>query len=217
MLLLPAYKTVLKSEKIQTKEVRIWSEESTSCLQGCFDCTDWDMFKDSCTDIDELTDVVCSYVTFCENMIIPTKTIKVYPNNKPWMSKEVRAHLQQKKFSFNSGGPAEQQVAKRELRTEILRAKQRYKAKVESKLAENNLSAAWSGIKTMAGIKQTKSTHITIDGFGSNCDLASALNKFYLRFDQFDFSEEGRSLRDSLKNDQHFALEQREVESASSL
>ena len=212
VLLLPAYKTVLKSEKIQTKEVRIWSEESTSCLQGCFDCTDWDMFKDSCTDIDELTDVVCSYVTFCENMIIPTKTIKVYPNNKPWMSKEVRAHLQQKKFSFNSGGPAEQQVAKRELRTEILRAKQRYKAKVESKLAENNLSAAWSGIKTMAGIKQTKSTHITIDGFGSNCDLASALNKFYLRFDQFDFSEEGRSLRDSLKNDQHFALEQREVE-----
>ncbi|KAK0147387.1 hypothetical protein N1851_013150 [Merluccius polli] len=61
VLLLPAYKTVLKSEKIQTKEVKIWSDESTACLQGCFDCTDWEMFKDSCTDIDELTDVICSY------------------------------------------------------------------------------------------------------------------------------------------------------------
>lgn len=40
VLLLPAYKTALKSGKIQTKEVKIWSEESTSCLQGCFDCTD---------------------------------------------------------------------------------------------------------------------------------------------------------------------------------
>jgi len=69
-----------------------------------------------------------------------------------------------------------------ELRNEISRAKQKYKTKVESKLANKNLSAAWSDMKTMAGIKQTKGTYITVDGFGSNCDLASALNKFYLRF-----------------------------------
>lgn len=64
VLLLPTYKSVLKREKIQTKEVKIWSEESIACLQGCFECTDWEMFKDSCKDIDELTDVVCSYFTF---------------------------------------------------------------------------------------------------------------------------------------------------------
>lgn len=154
----------------------------------------------SCTDIDELTDVICSYVTFCENMIIPTKAIKVYPNNKPWMSKEVRAHLQQKNLSFKHGGLAEQQVAKRELRTEILQARQKYKSRIESKLAGNNLSAAWSGMKTMAGIKQVKSNHITIDGFGSNCELASALNTFYIHFDQFDFSQEVQGLRVDLKN-----------------
>lgn len=149
MLLLPTYKTVLKREKILTKEVKIWSEESTACLQGCFDCTDWEMFNDSCTDIDKLTDVICSYLTFCKTMIIPTKMIKVYPNNKPWMSKEVRAYLLQKKWAFNQGGPSDLCAAKRELRTEILRAKEKYKSKVESKLAEKNLSAAWSGMKTM--------------------------------------------------------------------
>lgn len=67
-------------------------------------------------------------------------------------------------------------------------------------------------MKTMAGIKQVKSNHITIEGFGSNCELASALNTFYLRFDQFDFSHEVQSLRADLENDQHFTLEQREVE-----
>lgn len=91
VLLLPTYKTVLKSEKIQNKEVKIWCEESTACLQGCFHCTSWEMFKNFCTDIDELTDVIYSHVTFCESMIIPTKMIKVYPNNKLWMSKEVTA------------------------------------------------------------------------------------------------------------------------------
>lgn len=75
MLLLPAYKTVLRREKIQTKEDK--------------------------TDIDELTEVTCSYVTFCENRVIPTKMNKVYPNNKPWVSKEVKAHLQQKNLAWN--------------------------------------------------------------------------------------------------------------------
>lgn len=46
-------------------------------------------------------EVTCSYVTFCENRVIPTKMNKVYPNNKPWVSKEVRAHLQQKNLAWN--------------------------------------------------------------------------------------------------------------------
>ncbi len=83
MLLLHTYKTALKGEKIQTTEVKIWSEESTACLQGCFDCTNWEMFKDSCKDIDELTDVICSYLPFCESMIIPIKTIKIYSKINP--------------------------------------------------------------------------------------------------------------------------------------
>ncbi len=67
-------------------------------------------------------------------------------------------------------------------------------------------------MKAMAGIQQTKSTHITIDGFGSSSELASALNTFYLGFDQFDFSEEVMTLKDNLKDEQHFELVQREVE-----
>ena len=128
------------------------------------------------------------------------------------MSKQVRVHLPLKKLAFNCGRPSELQAANRELRNEISPAKQKYKTSVESKPADKNLSAAWSGMKTMTGIKQMKGTYIAINGFGSNRDLASALNKFYLRFDQFDFSEEVKSLRDNLKDDQHLVLEQRKVE-----
>lgn len=56
---------------------------------------------------------------------------KVYPNNKPWMSKEVRAHLQQKIWPGTKGDPLEQKVANRESRSKITQAKQKYKAKVE--------------------------------------------------------------------------------------
>lgn len=213
VLLLPTYKSVLKREKIQTKEVKIWSEESIACLQGCFECTDWEMFKDSCKDIDELTDVVCSYVTFCENMIITTKKIKVYPNTKPWMSKAVKSSLQKKMLSYNQGGTLERKVAIKEVKVEILKAKQRYKCKIENKLAEKNIASAWSGLKTIVGIQQSVNrANIVIDGFSSNSKLANALNNFYLRFDQFDFKDEVDELRCKFKDNHHLILDQGAVE-----
>lgn len=81
--LLPTYRTVLRREKVQTKDVKVWTEDSVLCLQECYNCTDWNMFRESCDDdLDELTDVTCSYVSFCRDMIIPSKTVKIYPNNK---------------------------------------------------------------------------------------------------------------------------------------
>jgi hypothetical protein len=52
-------------------------------LQGCFDCTLWEVFEDSSSDLDELTDVISDYVNFCVESVVPTKTCKFFPNNKP--------------------------------------------------------------------------------------------------------------------------------------
>lgn len=46
--LLPIYKTVLKREMITLKEIKTWTEDSVLCLQGCYECTDWDVFIDAC-------------------------------------------------------------------------------------------------------------------------------------------------------------------------
>ena len=211
--LLPIYRPLFKREKPQIREVKIWSEDSTARLQGCFDCTDWEVFKDSCEHIDELTDVVCSYITFCENMIVPTRKFKVFSNTKPWMSKSVKSSLLYKQLAYRQGDRLERVTARKEVRTEIFKAKQAYKVKLEKNLADNNLGSAWSGMKKIAGIHHNvnKST-ACIDGFRSNDDFSNALNMFYSRFESFDFKNEVEELRCLCKDDCHIVLEQAAVE-----
>ena len=120
---------------MQTRDVKVWTEDSTLCLQECFDCTDWDTFKNTCDDLDELTDVCCSYAVFCKDMIIPSKTVKMYPNNKPWVTSAVKCGLVKKRLAFQQGSLADQHAASRELKTEISKAKNAYKSKMEDKAA----------------------------------------------------------------------------------
>ena len=42
----------------------------------------------------EAADVVWDYINFFVDTNVPTKTIKSYPNNKPWMNKDVQNKIQ---------------------------------------------------------------------------------------------------------------------------
>lgn len=138
--LLPTYKTVLKREKVTSKDIKIWTEDSVQCLQECFECTNWNMFVDACDgDLDELADVTCSYAAFCRDMIITSKKVKMYPNNKPWVTKSVKSSIQAKKLAFKQGTALEIQSATKDMTIEILRAKQNYKEKLENNMAANKL------------------------------------------------------------------------------
>ncbi len=48
--------------------------EAEQDLKACFDLTDWSVFEAAATDLDELTETVTSYISFCEDMCIPTRT-----------------------------------------------------------------------------------------------------------------------------------------------
>lgn len=48
-----------------------------------------------------------------------------------------------------------------EVKSEIRRAKQRYKAKIEQKLSNNNLSSAWDGMKTITGAQHWRVWDVT--------------------------------------------------------
>ena len=90
VLLVPAYKQLLISNyKSVTKTIRLWSESSVDNLRGCFEVTNWDIFRDSVVDLDEYTDTVIGYIKFCEEVCIPTKTITQYPNSKPWFDNSI--------------------------------------------------------------------------------------------------------------------------------
>lgn len=61
--LVPRYRANLKHEKPVTKEVHVWTDDSTDKQRDCFDDTDWQMFFDSCDNPHDLTDILTSYYT----------------------------------------------------------------------------------------------------------------------------------------------------------
>lgn len=56
-----------------------------------FSCTGWDVFKNACLDLNELTETISAYISFCEVMITPIKSITIYSNNKARVSKPVQS------------------------------------------------------------------------------------------------------------------------------
>lgn len=188
VLLAPVYQPALKRGKVEHKEVALWTESAVHEFNGCLYNTNWDVFKDTCTTLDELTHTVVSYITFCEEMIIPRKTITLYPNNKPWVSKSLKNSLNRKKIAYYKGDITEQREAQKLVRNEIRLAKMQYKNKVQDELRSGDSRSAWKGIKSMVGIQDKKKRVSHADK--SDLTLAKELNQFYLRFDSKDFSDE---------------------------
>ena len=63
--------------------IKEWSDDVVEKLKGSLDCTDWDVFVDSSSDISELTESVCGYIDFCVEFTIPQKTVKNFPITNP--------------------------------------------------------------------------------------------------------------------------------------
>ena len=50
----------------------------------CFDHVDWDMFRVALEkNIDVYTETVTEFIKKCIGDVLPTVTIKIYPNQKP--------------------------------------------------------------------------------------------------------------------------------------
>ena len=109
----------------------MWSPD-VDVLQGCFDCTDWNVFFDACDNVHDATEAVSDYINFSEDMIIPTKTINIFPNNKPWITKSLKSTLNEKKIAFQARDRLERKRIQTKLRKEIKESKRQFKEKVES-------------------------------------------------------------------------------------
>ncbi len=101
--LIPTYRQKLKSAKPVLRTVKIWTNEAEQDLKACFDLTDWTVFEAAATDLDELTETVTSYISFCEDMCIPTRTHLTYNNDKPWFTAKLRQLRQAKEDAYRKG------------------------------------------------------------------------------------------------------------------
>lgn len=65
-------------------------------------------------------------------MLILTKRVKIYPNNKPWVNKSVKSVIKKKKEAFQDGRALDLHTANKEPKVDILKAKQSYKSMLEN-------------------------------------------------------------------------------------
>lgn len=88
-------------------------------------------------DMDEHMDIVSSHIYFHVDVIIPSKTSTIFPNNKPWVIKELKKRM----FSLQV------QSLRRRKSTGRSSTNIEYKNKVEEKFTQGKFCSAWQGSK----------------------------------------------------------------------
>ncbi len=129
-------------------------------------------------DIEAYSDTVTCFIRKCKDDVVPTKTIRIYPNQKPWINSDVRSALSARTSAFNSGNNDHRKQASYDLRRSIKAAKRTYKNKVEEHFNNNNPRSMWQGINNITGFKGNKPATVNIAA-----SLPDELNTFYARFE----------------------------------
>ena len=173
--MLPSYKQKLKSVKAITKDVKVWDSKNIENLKACFDWTNWEVFLSNENNLDYITDVISSYILFCVDCNIPSKTIKIYGNSKPWVNKELRSKFKEKSIALKQQDREKLQKVQTEIDVQVRACKKQYKDKIEQNFATNNARQAWQDLKNLTGYSLKKDTNINVH--------LEELNDFYARFD----------------------------------
>ena len=104
----PLNKPLMQQQPVTSRSVRRWTSENEEALRDCFETTVWDEFSDSFgEDIDGLTDCITGYINFCQDNVAPPRTVRCFPNNKPWVTGDLKALLNAKKRTFRDGNREE--------------------------------------------------------------------------------------------------------------
>ncbi|KAK1788245.1 hypothetical protein P4O66_016695 [Electrophorus voltai] len=106
-MLIPAYRPIVRCSKPLLKQVGTWPAGAISALQDCFEQTTWITFKAAATDggtvnLEEYTASVTGYISKCIDDVTVSKTITTRPNQKPWMTPEVRMLLRTRDSAFRT-------------------------------------------------------------------------------------------------------------------
>ncbi len=78
-----------------------WNSEAMEDPCACLDCTDWDVFRTATNSLDEYTEAVTSYISFCEDSCVPSQWVS-YNNDKPWFTAKLRQLRLEKEETFRN-------------------------------------------------------------------------------------------------------------------
>ncbi|KAL0177325.1 hypothetical protein M9458_026219, partial [Cirrhinus mrigala] len=170
LFLIPKYSPLINRVKPSVKTIKVWPAGVDFTLQDRFLHTDWSMFATqatcgSHTNIDSYTSSVLDYINTTIDSVTTQKQITTYPNQKPWMNKEVRLLLKARNTAFRSGASK--------------KAKHCYKLKLEEHFSNSDPRRMWQGIQAISDYKPSHSTPTDTNVFFLN-----ELNDFYARFER---------------------------------
>ena len=174
LLLTPAYTPLCRQTKPTKKTITTWPEDALPRLQDCFEQTQWEAFYHE--DLATFVDTVLSYIKYCIWNVTVVKCIRVFPNQKQWMTSQVRTLLRARDSSFRSGDRALYSAARADLRRGIRWAKVEYKRRIEEQL--NNPRQVWQSIQTITNYRGC-----AVTPGDSDAALAEELNSFFARFE----------------------------------
>ena len=75
-------------------------DDADAKLQDCFASTYCNMFRDSSYGIEEYTTSVIGFINKCIDDVDPTVTVHIYPNQKPWITANIRTELKARAAAF---------------------------------------------------------------------------------------------------------------------
>ena len=101
--MLPKYETKLKREGIKTIEKQLWNEDREEQLRFEYESTEWANLMDPAESLDRNLEVITDYILFVQDIVIPRRTVKIFPNEKPWISKNLKAKVLEKNKLFKNG------------------------------------------------------------------------------------------------------------------
>ncbi len=129
-------------------------------------------------DIEAYSDTVTCFIRKCIDDVVPTKTIRIYPNQKPWINSNVRSALSAADICLKSGNTDDRKQASYDLRRSIKAAKRTYKNKVEEHFTTITQEACGRALTTSQAFKGSKPATVNIAA-----SLPDELNTFYARFE----------------------------------
>ena len=83
------------------------------------------------------------YIHFCKDNVFTQKSITMYPNNKPYISKEIKECLVQKKMAFKSGDLVSMRNKQKVLNHKLWAARRKEREKFGSHCSAMNTKELW--------------------------------------------------------------------------
>ncbi len=183
VMLIPAYRPIVKVTKPVHKQIQVWPEGSSEALQDCFNTTDWNMFKQAATynnttDLQEYSETVTANITKCIDDVTVTKTITVRANQKPWLTGEVYRLLKARNAAFRAGDEVGLRTARANLSRGIREAKRQCSRRIAHHFSDSrDTLTLWQGIQTITDYKPPPQT------CDSTIPLLNELNAAFARFE----------------------------------